>query len=292
MLVIPEAGVLTLVTQIDHAHLAGVLAEHWGNERFAVPAPRPAFLCAAAHHDDGWFELDGRPFFNPRAQRPSHFTEIPLDQSAGPYGRGVESVYARDPLAGALVSMHWSGFSTSRWGAGGGPPSENPLALEIVARQESRWMPALREAWGYRGRRSEFDAHAWHAYEVLQAVDLLSLGLALLELDPASAEREPTRVEDVLGRVQRADGPLAVTAVPQAAGTAAPTTLIVRPLGDARVELDPHPLDIPELEIVLPAREIEDRRYESEQSAARAYHAAPVEQRRITVVAPAGDYSA
>ena len=48
-------------------------------------------------------------------------------------------------------------------------------------------MPALREAWGYRGRRSDFDAGTWHAYEVLQAVDLLSLAHGLMDLEQRSA---------------------------------------------------------------------------------------------------------
>jgi hypothetical protein len=162
----PEAAVLvtrrgrglTLITQPDHAALAGRMAESWGNEDFATPAARDALICAAMHHDDGWLELDSRPTYNAERQRPAHFTELPLSESAGPYARGVESVYERDLRAGALVGMHFSGFHTNRWGVGSGAVSEGPLALQIVAEQEARWMPALRAAWGNRGPRSEFDA--------------------------------------------------------------------------------------------------------------------------------------
>ncbi len=137
VLVTRRAGSLVLVTQPDHAAIAGVLARHWGNQQFATPAAREALVCAAEHHDDGWLELDARPMFNHEQARPAHFVELPLADTAPSYARGVESVYERDQQAGALVSMHFSGFYTSRWGVGGGGPSDNPLALEVVATQEA-----------------------------------------------------------------------------------------------------------------------------------------------------------
>ena len=281
MLVTRRDGHLTLVTQPDHAAFAGWLAEHWGNEQFVIPAPREALLTAATHHDDGWFELDGRPMYNAQRQRPAHFIELPLTDTVGPYGRGVESVYARDPHAGALVSMHFSGFYTSRWGVGGGAPSDNPLAQEVVAAQEARWMPALREAWGYRGRRSDFDAATWHAYEVLQAVDLLSLAHGLIDLEHAAPDGEPVDVTTTLADTDQPAGPRFVSGVPlRAGGPHVPITVTVTEPG--LVELDPYPLRGPELECVVPVRELDDRPYESAEDAARAFHAAPVRELRVT----------
>src|SRR5436305_2096746 len=174
MLVTRRADQLTLITQPEHARAAGTLAQAWGNERFAIPALRDALICAATHHDDGWHELDSEPAYNADARRPANFVELALERTVGPYSRGVESVYERDTAAGVLVSMHFSGFYTARWGIAGGSAVDHPLAREVVAAQEARWMPALREAWGYRGPRSEFDAAIWHAYEVLQALDVIS----------------------------------------------------------------------------------------------------------------------
>ena len=217
MLVTRRGGRLALVTQPDHAAIAGTLARHWGNAEFATPLASEALICAAEHHDDGWLELDGRPMFNHQQRRPAHFVELALTDTAAPYARGVESVYARDQHAGVLVSMHFSGFYTSRWGVDGGAPSENPLALDVVATQEARWVPALREAWGYRGRRSEFDAHNWHAYEILQAVDLLSLALCLMDVEqtPPSA---PIDVANSLATIDQVAGPRLITGVPAAPG--------------------------------------------------------------------------
>ncbi len=282
MLVTRGEGRLRLITQPDHAALAGWFAQHWGNDQFAIPAPREALLCAAYHHDDGWLELDPQPVYNPDARRPAHFAELPLSDSVGPYGRGVESVYERDLHAGVLVSMHFSGFYTSRWGVGDGSPADHPIAREVVATQEARWMPALREAWGYRGRRSEFDAATWHAYEVLQAVDLLSLAHGLIDLSQPTGSGEPLDMSSSLATIDQPVAPRIVSGVPMAAGGpyAAVKIAVTEPL---RVGLDPSPLSEPELEVAIPYRELEDRPYASADDAALAFHAAELREMRFTV---------
>jgi Protein of unknown function (DUF3891) len=280
VLVIRRGAELELLTQPDHAALAGALAERWGGGDFAVPSAHASLICAAFHHDDGWHELDRPPTFNAEARRPAHFTEIPLTQSIGPYGRGVESVYARDPLAGALCSMHWSGFSTSRWGAGGNHQADDPLAQEVIATQEARWMPALREAWGNRGRRSEFDAHAWHAYEVLQAVDLLSLGLGLMDTDSAADGSEPLPVELSLSSIDQGSAARTIGSVPLAAGGSV-VTLTLTGLGGGRVSLDPYPLSGGPLELDVPVRRIPDRTYDGAEDACSVYRATETTLRRV-----------
>jgi hypothetical protein len=280
VLVIRREGELELLTQPDHAALAGTLAERWGGGDFTPPSAHAALVCAAVHHDDGWYELDQRPAFNPDARRPAHFTEIPLSESVGPYGRGVESVYARDPLAGALCSMHWSGFSTSRWGAGGSHQADDRLAQEVIATQEARWMPALRTAWGNRGRRSEFDAQAWHAYEVLQAVDLLSLGLGLMDTESAGDASEPLPVDASLSSIDQGSAARTIVNVPLTAGGSV-VTLTLTTLGGGRVSLHPYPLTGGLLELHIPVRRIPDREYDSAEEASSVYAAAEPTGRRV-----------
>ena len=284
MLVTRREDRLALITQPDHGRLAGQLAAHWGNSQFAIPAARAALLCAASHHDDGWLELDGVPAFNPQALRPAHFVELPLRQTAGPYARGVESVYERDRHAGVLVSMHFSGFYTGRWGLQEGRPGDDPLATRVVATQEARWVPALREAWGYRGPRSEFDADTWHAYEVLQGLDLLSLALGLVDLERPSEAAEAVNVGATLRQLDQPPGPRLVPMVPIAPGRR--VELSLRVVAPRRVELDPYPFDQPEFEVTLPIRELEDRVYDSADESARAYHAAAPQQLQCEVTRP------
>ncbi|HEY3725859.1 MAG TPA: DUF3891 family protein [Solirubrobacteraceae bacterium] len=282
MLVTRRGANLTLITQPEHARLAGQLAAAWGNERFAVPAAREALLIAATHHDDGWLELDGLPVYNERARRPAHFVELPLERTVGPYSRGVESVYRRDPHAGALVSMHFSGFYTARWGIQGGSPSDNPLAAEVVATQEARWMPALREAWGYRGPRSEFDARTWHAYELMQALDVMSLGLGLADLERPSGDGQPVIVTATLARVDQPPGARIVPAVPVALGGQR-VDLMLSVTAPWRLRVDPYPFSNATFELRIEARELDDRQYDSAEEAAAAFHAAEAQELTITV---------
>ena len=281
MLVIRRDGRLVLVTQPEHAAVAGTLARHWGNRQFTTPVAHEALICAAEHHDDGWFELDGRPMFNHQRQRPAHFIELPLTDTAAPYARGVESVYERDQHAGVLVSMHFSGFYTSRWGVDGGAPSDNPLALDVVATQEARWMRALRDVWGYRGRRSEFEANNWHAYEILQAVDLMSLALCLMDVERPSAEH-PVDVANSLASIDQVAGPRLITGVPGAPGGPY-ATLQLTVTAPGAVQVEPFPFAEPELELLIAVRELEDRRYAGPDEAADAFRAAAVRELSVTI---------
>jgi len=112
-------------------------------------------------------------------------------------------------------------------------------------------MPALRQAWGYSGPRSSFDADVWHPYEVLQALDQTA-------------------------------APRAIPSVPLSAGGGR-VDLVMRVSAPMRVKLAPYPFTEPEVELELRARELEDRPYRTAAQAAAAFHAAPVGRLRITV---------
>ncbi|MGH2882981.1 MAG: DUF3891 family protein, partial [Solirubrobacteraceae bacterium] len=227
-------------------------------------------------HDDGWYELDGRPSFNPEHGRPAHFLELPLEVTVPPYGRGVDSVYARDRHAGALVSMHWGGLYHTRFGLHGGEPLQHPLAVEVVAEQDHRWVAALRDAWGGNGRRSEVDRQTWYAYELLQALDLMSLALGLLDTTEPTQAGDPVSVPRTLGRIEQPPGPRSVPAVPMAPGGPY-VALMLRVTAPGEVVVDPYPFSDMSFEIELSARMIEDRRYGSAEEAAGAYHGAQPE---------------
>ncbi|MEZ5077698.1 MAG: DUF3891 family protein [Solirubrobacterales bacterium] len=268
----------TCVTQYDHGSLAGELGAGWGNERFAPVAPRlrDALVTAAAHHDDGWHELDDLPAINPEAGRPAHFLELPLERTAPPYGRGVDAVYARDPLAGALVGMHWTGLYSGRWGLqSSGGPLRHRLARQVVVEQERRSFEARREAWAFEGPRSEFEAAAWHAYEVLQALDVISLALSLTDPSlPSDRGAEPVLLTGILAAIEQPPGARIVPTVPSAPlGEHLDLTLAVTAPGEATI--DPWPFAAARFELELPARTVPRRA--SEEDAVAAYRAAPPE---------------
>jgi hypothetical protein len=271
--------------QYDHGALAGQLAEHWGNARFAAPALSEALGIAATHHDDGWRELDDLPAYNEEAGRPAHFLELPLERTVPPYGRGVDSVYERDLLAGALVGMHWTGLYSGRWGlqAGGGPAT-HPLAQQVVAEQERRRQEAIREAWGHEGLRSRFEADVWYAYEVLQALDVISLALSLL--DPAAVTdtgEEPRPLVWTLFEVDQPPGARILSAIPLAPlGEHLDLLLSVPEPGLATI--DPWPFDEASFPVALPARVLADAEL-PEQEGVVAFHVAPITEIAWTLAA-------
>ena len=281
MLVTRRHRELWLITHPEHGRVAGALCARWGNDRFQKPAQHEALLLAATHHDDGWYELDGRPSFNAEEARPAHFLELPLEVTVGPYGRGVDSVYARNRHAGALVSMHWAGLYHTRFGLHGGEPLGHPLAVEVVAEQDHRRAAALREAWGGRGRRSEFERQTWYAYELLQALDLMSLALGLV--DPAEPGTDnPVPVPSTLSRIDQPSGARSIPAVPVAPGGPY-VELTLRILSPGVVSLDPYPFSQPSFSLEVSARRIEDRRYTSPEDAASAYQGAQPQAIRIEI---------
>jgi Protein of unknown function (DUF3891) len=270
MLVTRRQGALCLITHPEHGRIAGELCRRWGNERFEAPAHHEALRIAATHHDDGWYELDGGPSFNAEQARPAHFLELPLEVTVGPYGRGVDSVYARDRHAGALVSMHWAGLYHTRFGLHGGAPVAHPLAVEVVAEQDHRRVAALRDAWGDRGLRSEFEHQTWYAYELLQALDLMSLALGLVDTGQPMIG-DPVPVPRTLARVEQPVGARSIPAVPVRPGGPY-VELTLRVTAPGEVVLDPYPFSAASFELELSARRLEDRPYGSAEEAASAYH--------------------
>jgi hypothetical protein len=281
MLVTRRHGELWLITHPEHGRVAGELCRRWGNDLFQTPAQHEALFGAATHHDDGWYELDGRPSFNADEARPAHFLELPLEVTVGPYGRGVDSVYARDSHAGALVSMHWAGLYHTRFGLHGGKPVGHPLAVDVVAEQDHRRVAALREAWGGHGLRSEFEHQTWYAYELLQALDLMSLALGLIDPTEPAAD-DPVPVPSTLARIDQPSGARSIPAVPVAPGGPY-LELALRIPSPGEVSLDPYPFAVPTFELEVSARQIEDRRYASAEEAARAYHDAAPQAIRLRI---------
>ncbi len=267
MLVLRRDGWLVLVEQNEHGRLCGEICTHWGNERFATPVRSTAARVAAAMHDEGWREADNEPLFNAEQGRPLHFLEIEMSEHVPLYRRGVERVSRLDPYAGRLVSMHWTGLYRNRWGLQGGGVFRSAgtgeaarLQDEAVAEQERQWLERRAELMGEEPR-SDFEIGLWHNYDLLQAFDLLSLYACTANLTPAPSA--PTRrLTDVLREIEAAPGPRMIGAVPERPGGNR-ADLVLTPTGDDAVSVDPHPFDQDSLELVVRARRIPDRRYES-----------------------------
>jgi hypothetical protein len=94
---------LYLITQPDHAHLAGrVMAQALG----VLDHPRRASIVhAVAEHDNGWAEEDAAPTVDPVTRAVVDFVHAPLAVRHAVWPRAVARLQA-DPWAAALVAQH------------------------------------------------------------------------------------------------------------------------------------------------------------------------------------------
>ena len=103
MIVRPGDGGVHLITQPDHARLAGRIMAQCAPLQ---PHPRrESILRAIRDHDNGWAEGDASPTIEPESGAIVDFITAPVDVRQGVWPRAVAAL-ADDPLAAALVAQH------------------------------------------------------------------------------------------------------------------------------------------------------------------------------------------
>ncbi len=100
-----------LITQHDHALLAGNLMERWGNETFSSPQPRREVLFAVSEHDCGWEEWDSSPKINPENGYPANFMEMESSDQTDIWMGSFESHSEEHPYSSALIALHFARFN-------------------------------------------------------------------------------------------------------------------------------------------------------------------------------------
>lgn len=103
MIVRQTSDALQLITQPDHAHLAGAIIQH--SMALAEHPRRTSILLAIAEHDNGWTEPDATPLIDPATGIPLDFISAPIPVRQGVWPRGVARL-AHDSWAAALVAQH------------------------------------------------------------------------------------------------------------------------------------------------------------------------------------------
>jgi Protein of unknown function (DUF3891) len=159
MIIRPHGSTQLLITQPDHAALAGRIMEDWAADDFPASPRRAEIMRAIAEHDNGWCDVDAAPLVDPATGTLLDFIHAPDDVRQGVWPRGVDSL-AHTPYAAALVAQH---------------------ALEIHARYRAdpRWQPF------FAGMEAARDGHVHRAslsldelqrdYLFVRAGDLISL---------------------------------------------------------------------------------------------------------------------
>jgi Protein of unknown function (DUF3891) len=96
---------LVLITQPDHAALAGRLMRCWEADGFPQSPRRADILTAVDLHDNGWHEVDASPIVDAATGKLLDFVSVPYDVRTGVWPRGVERL-RETPYAAALVAHH------------------------------------------------------------------------------------------------------------------------------------------------------------------------------------------
>jgi Protein of unknown function (DUF3891) len=171
-----------LVPQPDHAWLSGQIVE-----QFAIssgPAVDHEIACGVRLHDEGWaaFDKRGERLIATPARygeknialnengKPLSFLEIKAGDFLRAWHSSIESAEAIAPIAGLMVSGHFSRIGRFGVGTGTYSPGDTKWVHEFLTGEEQRRSRLLRLQ-----QRSEREVEYWT--DVLQFCDLLSLYL-------------------------------------------------------------------------------------------------------------------
>ena len=165
-------GSVVMITQNDHAKLAGLFAAHWGNQTFERPRPYTSMMRAAQYHDGGWLRYETNPYLDTATHKSPSFQQVPTDTAQlAAYQWAIDMLTDVDSYTGLMVSKHRTGLWQSRYGAITQPPPGPPRKLsgeieDFITRNEARQHVIT----------AGLDRHEVAVnYNLLQVWDLLSL---------------------------------------------------------------------------------------------------------------------
>ena len=165
-------GSVVMITQNDHAKLAGLFAAHWGNREFERPRPYTSMMRAAQYHDGGWLRYETNPILDPATGKSPSYQQVPNDAAQlAAYQWAIDMLTEIDSYTGLMVSKHRTGLWQSRYGAMTQPPAGPPRKLtneieDFITRNEARQHVIT----------AGLDRHEVAVnYNLLQVWDLLSL---------------------------------------------------------------------------------------------------------------------
>ncbi len=106
MIVVAQNGMLRVITQNDHAHLAAEMLTLWRADQLPANPRRRDLLLAAREHDNGWRETDAAPRFDAATGRPHDFISLPQAERRELWQRGTERFVDAEPYASLLILQH------------------------------------------------------------------------------------------------------------------------------------------------------------------------------------------
>lgn len=221
-----------MITQSDHAKLAGLFAAHWGNRMFERPRPHASMMRAAQYHDGGWLRYETNPYLDPATGKSPSYQQVPNDApQLAAYQWAIDMLTDVDSYTGLMVSKHRTGLWQQRYSAITQPPPGPPRKLtseveDFIARNEARQHVIT----------AGLDRHEVAVnYNLLQVWDLLSLYICSNE--------------------QHKDHVIAPAPTAYAAGGSG-VALKLTPTSPATIAVDPFPFDQAPLEAAVVYRQL------------------------------------
>jgi hypothetical protein len=246
-----------MITQNDHAAVAGFCAAHWGNDHFERPDPFLSTMRATLLHDLVWLKEESSPLFNPSTGQTPNFLAVPFDIQNDEYGSTIERINREDPYAGWLVSRHRTGIWKSRYGLLK-QPHYHVRNLSADIEDLVAHAHAQQDAAAATYDRQKLTIN----YVLLQVWDLLSLYICSNE-----------HLKEI-----------AIEPVPTSYAGEHSVSLTLVPVAPTRINVDPFPFDLPSLEVAVVYRRLAQQVFDDEAAFQRAYFEAPQELAKFTFV--------
>ncbi len=120
-----------LVTQHDHAVLAGEIIALWGNDLFSEPRPYGEVIFAVTEHDSGWKDWDSCPKINPENGYPANFMEMESRDQYDIWKGSYLGHAGEHPYASSLIALHFDRFNEKSLNKNPGNGSAKMLGREI-----------------------------------------------------------------------------------------------------------------------------------------------------------------
>jgi hypothetical protein len=162
-----------LISQIDHAHLAGQLAEPWTADCYAPLWPRRELLWAIHHHDDGWHGWEQRPEVDPQSGRPRGFTEMPPLEALAIWTRSIDAAARAGALEAYVVAGHFCALArrAAHWRTDAAPRQATEAFVALNESSMAAWLAT----WQAANPAEHTPQRAETAVKYLQFFDALSL---------------------------------------------------------------------------------------------------------------------
>jgi hypothetical protein len=256
-----------LILQTDHSRIAGLLAAHWGNDRFAKLQPYTSMVLAAQEHDSGWWDWEIKPSVNEQGYPSDYIGSIKhLGQGVwlDLYRRAIERLAARDLYAAYYVSMHGEALLTRGMGLLPSMPdySNDAAVQHFIAEQK-----ALRAEWLQDLQRNDAlknvsgDAQLWTNFKLMEVFD--QFAQFVCNRYPFNSQARKNGPTNNLGGMP----------VPMATGKP-DVTLTINVLNENDAIVSPYPFDVNPLRLSFEGRLVQNRRYTAQEEFLHDFYAA------------------